>query len=112
MRKLRPTARPRWSIIKCRTLGRLPFSQSLWVKSLSRWAYILDAGTRRGRQWKADLERAPVAFGAVHGDGAAVRIHDGLGDRQPEARSRDGLLGSGLAAEEPLEDWLQVRGRD
>src|ERR1017187_2701836 len=45
---------------------------------------------RRGRQWQADPERAPVAFGAVHGDGAAVRIHDGLGDRQTEARSRDG----------------------
>jgi hypothetical protein len=59
---------------------------------------------------KYDAECRPLADLASHGDGATVRLDDGLRDREPEARSA--LCPRGVCPVEALEDVRQVLGRD
>src|SRR5207244_12052269 len=59
-----------------------------------------------------DLERGTDAFEALDADPAAVRLHDALGDSEPEARARDLTGRLILDPVELVEDMWQVAGGD
>jgi hypothetical protein len=66
----------------------------------------------RPLEWQPDRQGGAPPLVAVHRDAAAVRVHDRLGDGQPQPGPRDALPRRTGAAEEPLEDPVQVGHRD
>src|SRR5665647_766826 len=67
------------------------------------------AGGDRVRDRQRDLEAAArSASGARDGDGAAVRLDQGLGDRQPDPGPAAGAVPSALCPVEALEHVRQV----
>src|SRR5581483_11835474 len=65
-----------------------------------------------GAPRERDRDRGSLAFAALEGDRPAVLLDERAGDREAEARARDGAAGGGRRAEEPREDLRLLVGRD
>jgi len=67
---------------------------------------------RSGIVWQHEGEHAALAHGALHGDVAAVRLGDPARDSQPQPRAATPSCARLVQAVEPLEDALQILGRN
>src|SRR5579875_4148511 len=62
--------------------------------------------------WKAEREGASLADAAPHGKAAAMLLHDGLDDRQPQPAAAVVRVGRAPAAMKAIEDPGDLVGRD